>query len=202
MSAEALIILIRNPEPGKVKTRLARSLGDQKAYEIYLRLLAHTRRVALQVDCDRLLYYSSRIDHHDDWPENAFSKFLQKGQDIGERMLHALSQSLQAHSKAVLIGSDIATLHSGILREAFARLEDHAYVIGPAKDGGYYLIGMKKAEARVFSDIPWSTAAVFETTRKRLQELGASFYVLPEMADIDTAADWEKYKDFLQEPRS
>ncbi len=189
---EALIIFIKNPEAGKVKTRLAETVGEARALAIYRLLLAHTRRVALAVETERLLFYSCYIDRTDDWPEARFQKFLQEGADLGARMDGALTLALRDHRKAVLIGSDCAELTPAILREAFRRLDDHDLVIGPATDGGYYLIGLREPAPALFRHMTWSTSTVLAETLQRADGLGRSVYRLPELSDIDTVEDWKR----------
>jgi len=192
MKDRALIIFIKNPEPGKVKTRLARSVGDERALAIYRRLLAHTRRVALGVDAERLLYYSRFIDHKDDWAASEFQKHRQQGSDLGVRMEQALTTALLDHSKAVIIGSDCAELHPELIEEAFRRLDDHDLVVGPATDGGYYLLGLTAPAPSLFRQMTWSTAEVLAETLQRAARLNYTCFLLPELSDIDTEADWKR----------
>jgi len=189
----ALLIFIKNAEKGKVKTRLAKTVGDEKALEIYQALLAHTRQVALATPAHRLLFYSKYIVDNDDWPREAFQKYLQRGQNLGERMQNGFAQALEQHDKAVIIGSDCASLTAGIVEEAFAKLDEHPYVIGPAMDGGYYLLGMRTHTPELFQDIAWSTAEVASATLAKIEALGKSCYQLPTLSDIDHWEDWECY---------
>jgi len=190
----ALIIFIKNPQAGKVKTRLAASLGAEKALEIYLDLLQHTRRAALELTAKRYLFYSDFVDEKDEWQAADFFKKAQVGIDLGERMKNAFSEVLPGHEKAVIIGSDLPGMTGEILAEAFSKLDHADFVIGQAEDGGYYLLGMKEFQPAVFQEISWSTPLVFEQTIHHIQRLG-SFSLLPVLADIDTAADWERFKD-------
>lgn len=189
---QALIIFIKNPEHGKVKTRLARTLGDDRALEVYHTLLRNTRQVALAVDAARLLFYGQFIDETDDWPAAAFEKHRQSAGDLGERMHRAFVFALeeQGFDQAVLIGSDIAALTPEILAEAFRRLDDHAFVLGPARDGGYYLIGMKRPAPALFREMAWSTAGVCDETIRRMEALGQRPYLLPTLSDVDNEEDW------------
>ncbi len=199
---DALLIFIKNPERGKVKTRLAASLGDDRALAIYHLLLAHTRRVALEVPADRLLFYGQFIDEADDWPAAQFEKHLQHAGDLGLRMHQAFRYALdeRGYDRAVLVGSDIAELEPGILSLAFNRLTDHAFVLGPARDGGYYLIGMKKPQASLFKGMTWSTPTVCAETQERMRALGQTPYLLPELSDVDYPEDWERVKDRFGSP--
>ncbi|MBK8493048.1 MAG: TIGR04282 family arsenosugar biosynthesis glycosyltransferase [Saprospirales bacterium] len=189
----ALILFVKNPQLGKVKTRLAATMGEENALRIYEALLAHTREVALQVAVGRYLYYSEFIDKDDDWRMAYFQKRKQEGEDLGARMAHAFSEVLRDHERAILIGSDIPQISASILEEALEGLSTHDFVIGPALDGGYYLIGMHAYEPAVFEGIAWSTSSVFTQTIQLIRQLGKSFHTLPLLADVDVEKDWERY---------
>lgn len=189
----ALLIFIRNPELGKVKTRLAQELGDQEALRIYNTLLAHTRRIALTVEVRRYLFYSNFIDPADEWPSSQFDKQLQPQGDLGNRMLQAFELALRENEAAIIVGSDCPGLNTDILQTAFEQLRQHDFVIGPAQDGGYYLLGMRQVSPYLFLDMTWSTSHVFTDTIRRLGANGKSYYVLPTLSDIDYAEDWERY---------
>ncbi len=193
MTDNALLITIKNPEKGKVKTRLAATVGEERALEIYLALLAHTRDVAQQVSAGRYLFYSNFVDENDEWDRRFFTKKKQSSGDIGERMANCFAETLPKHAKAVLVGSDIPGLSREILELAFEKLQDHDFVIGPAEDGGYYLIGMKVFEPAVFQDIEWSTPAVFEKTIRKMEGLGKNWFQLPTLSDVDYEEDWEQH---------
>jgi hypothetical protein len=198
-SQRRLVIFIKNPVYGRVKTRLAADLGNEQALSIYRQLLTHTRTQALACAAERLLFYSDTIDELDEWPVAFFSKHLQHGSDLGARMAHALGQALAGAERAVLIGSDIPGLTAGILTQAFDLLDAHDFVLGPAADGGYYLIGMRQPAAAVFENITWSTPTVLQATLGRIQALGGSCGLLPTLSDIDTAADWQAWQAGINE---
>lgn len=190
---QALLIFIKNPEKGKVKTRLAATVGDERALKIYRALLKYTRNLALEVASERYLFYSRFIEENDEWSGRQFHKKLQEGKDLGERMYRAFEWTLERHGKAVIIGSDCATLTPAIVEEAFRRLDDHDCVIGPATDGGYYLLGLRETRPELFRDIPWSTDQVRSLTIERIEALGQTYFLLPELSDIDRAEDWDEY---------
>lgn len=198
-AADQLILFVKNPIAGRVKTRLAAELGEPRALAIYRRLLAHTRRLALQLDVHRLLYYSDFVDEQDDWPAGAFEKRRQEGTDLGQRMLHAFQAALKPGRRAVIIGSDCPGLRAAHLRTAFEQLHHHPFVIGPATDGGYYLLGMTRPEPALFEGIPWSTDQVAQHTLDRIRAFNQSCYLLPPLSDIDYAEDWEQHSHLLQE---
>lgn len=189
----ALIIFIRNPELGKVKTRLAKGVGQQRAFDIYKALLAHTRETALQTDSLRLLFYSQEVQNEDEWPNEAFTKLLQEGNDLGERMENAFKTALRLAAKAVIVGSDIAQIQPRILDNAFLALDEADYVLGPALDGGYYLLGMKQESPALFRGMEWSTPSVYEHTAKRIAAAGYTYALVDTLSDIDYAEDWQEY---------
>jgi hypothetical protein len=191
-NSDALIVFVKNPVAGKVKTRLAATLGSPQALEIYLKLLAKTRNTVASLACTRYVFYSDTVDEADEWTSPPFLKRLQQGPDLGIRMYAALREVLNHHPKAALIGSDIPELAGTQLQAAFLALDTHDYVLGPAKDGGYYLIGMKTPSAAVFEGITWSTSTVLQQTLQHIHNSGKTCYLLPELSDVDTAADWEK----------
>ncbi len=192
--SNALIIFIRNPELGKVKTRLARTLGNEEALRIYHLLLEKTRQAALGVQASRWLFYSDFVDEGDQWPKPDFIKTTQVSGDLGERMEAAFQWVLeQGATKALIIGSDCPDLNGRILQQAFDALEEHDFVIGPVPDGGYYLLGMKQMQADLFHNIAWSTETVRASTIKKIVEARRSYTLLPMLRDIDEASDWEAY---------
>lgn len=190
---KALIVFIKNIVPGKVKTRLAATLGNDKAVAIYRSLLERTRAAALDTAADRHVFYSTTINPSDGWSNDVFTKKTQRGAGIGERMSNAFLDVFPQYQSAVLIGGDIAHLTPDILNEAFEKLKDHDFVLGPAYDGGYYLIGMKTPAPTVFNDIAWSTATVAQQTLEKISQLKKSCYLLPTLSDIDYEEDWIKY---------
>ena len=189
-----LLLFIKNPELGKVKTRIAETAGAEHALQIYLELLRHTREIALPVDAQKLLFYSDFVNEADDWASDDFQKLLQQGADLGDRMQRAFNLAFSfSASKAVIIGSDCASLTSEIIETAFQKLEEYPFVLGPAMDGGYYLLGMNAYQPEVFNNIEWSTEAVLPATLERIQQLQKDYFLLPELPDIDYESDWEKY---------
>lgn len=189
-SNKALIIFIRNPEKGKVKTRLARTLGDESALAIYNALLRHTRDIALTLTIKRFLFYSHYINQDDSWKQEEFVKKLQQGEDLGARMANAFSMALQTFNKAVIIGSDCPELTSDIIQQAFVALDTHPYAIGPALDGGYYLLGMRTPSPWLFNNMEWSTGYVLENTIQRIEAQNSTYQLLPTLSDVDEAEDW------------
>ncbi len=189
MEPNHLIIFIKNPVLGKVKTRLANAIGPEKALEIYEHLLEHTRTVAAAANCVKHVFYSDKIDD-DAWDETVFQKHVQAGQDLGERMANAFEAVFNlGATKVIIIGSDCPGITAEIIDTAFNSLERKDAVVGPAKDGGYYLLGMKKNHAFLFMDKEWSTDTVLEDTVLDLFENRVSYEKCVELSDVDTIYD-------------
>ncbi|MBT4929947.1 MAG: glycosyltransferase [Flavobacteriales bacterium] len=187
---DSLIIFVRNLDKGKVKTRLAESVGDDQALIIYHKLLQYTRSVTKQLNCDKFVYYSDRIDHNDLWDNMKYEKHLQQGQSLGERMQSALADQFALGKQRVLIiGSDCIELETYMIKEAFAVLENNDVVIGPASDGGYYLLGMRKFLPTLFENKEWSGDNLLMDTLLDLKKMSAKYYLLKTLNDIDTVED-------------
>jgi rSAM/selenodomain-associated transferase 1 len=190
LSLSHLIILVKNPELGKVKTRLAKDVGDENALEIYLELIKHTESVTRPVLAQKKVYYSDFVSNEDVFDDGQYEKSIQKGEDLGERMYNAAKDSSgEWASKIIIIGSDCYDINSGIIEEAFKALDSHDFVLGPAEDGGYYLIGMTDLFSEIFINKIWSTENVLLDTLLDIQTLGKTHYLLPTLSDIDTVSD-------------
>lgn len=188
-----LLIFAKNPVPGKAKTRLSKDLGVEKAMEIYKGLLSYTSSIAQACNAEKELHYADFINEDDMWPNDQFTKLLQEGSDLGERMQNAFQQAFKKGFKRVLIiGTDCKDLTTDDLNLAFEKLENNDAVIGPANDGGYYLLGLSQMNQAVFQNKEWSTSSVFPNTIKTFQEEGFSFEVLEELVDVDHASDLEQ----------
>ncbi|NQV51946.1 MAG: glycosyltransferase [Flavobacteriales bacterium] len=197
---DRLIIFVKNLEKGRVKTRLAADLGDEQAMNIYHKLLVYTREITKQLNADKMVYYSDSIDNNDLWDNMLFGKRLQEGSDLGERMQNALAEAFAAgKQRVIIIGSDCLELETYMIKEAFAVLENNDVVLGPAKDGGYYLLGMKKFLPTLFEDKEWSTPDLLMDTILDLKKMNAKYYLLKTLNDIDTAADLEGLDKFPEQ---
>ena len=194
-----LIIFVKNPQLGKVKSRLAKSIGEGKALIVYKKLLRKTRELVVDLEVDKLICYSNRIEHQDLYDNRSFQKAKQVGDNLGDKMYNSIQQaSINLYKKICLIGSDNMELTDEIIRNAFEYLNDYDIVIGPAKDGGYYLIGMKTPKNEIFDLSNWGTSSVLEETLKIIQDLGLKYILLPVLNDIDVAEDIsESDRDFL-----
>lgn len=188
----ALIIFIRNPIRGTVKTRLAQTLGKDKAFDIYKELLEITRQQSIKVNAQCYLYYSDHIEL-DAWSETTFIKKVQSGIDLGARMANAFNEVLQTHSKAIIIGSDCPYITSQIIDHSFHLLSNNDVILGPAIDGGYYLLGMKSTSPSIFESMPWSESNLYEKTIEKLNQLNYTYTSLIKMEDIDTEEEWNRY---------
>lgn len=192
-----IIVFIKNPQLGKVKTRLAATLGAEKALDVYRKLLSVTHDTVTQVEAKYHLFYSDFIDREDDWDNNIFIKYEQQGEDLGARMSHAFQTVLSISeesglNKVAIIGSDCNELTPDILNMAFTLLKDVDVVVGPTYDGGYYLLGMNKFHSELFQNISWSTPSVYEETNDAARILNLIIADLPTLYDIDTEDDWLK----------
>lgn len=191
MKTNALIIFTRNPELGKVKTRLAKTIGDEKALKVYKDLLLHTMKVTQNLDCDKFVFYDKTIENNDLWTAALYKKRTQSGADLGSRMQDAIQTLFDlGYQNCIIIGSDLFDLQANHINEAFNKLESNHAVIGPAEDGGYYLLGLKKVIPSLFKNKNWGTATVLSDTLKDLENYKIEF--TETLNDIDTFEDLEK----------
>lgn len=202
-SQDLVILFTRYPRPGKCKTRLIPVLGDEGATRIHQQLVSH---ILKEVDeCIRrgntelCIYYDggSRLEM-EEWLDKNYSFMQQQGEDLGERMAQALISALNQEKNVILLGSDCPAVSASLLQEALDSLHHHDMVVGPAHDGGYYLIGLAGNVSRdscrsLFSRIPWSTPQVLSKTLKRAQEQNLHYHTLPILHDIDTAEDLKHF---------
>jgi rSAM/selenodomain-associated transferase 1 len=197
MNSKLVIIFVRNPELGKVKTRLAKTIGDASALVIYKLLLNHTETTVHNLNCDKAIYYSEEIKDKDIWDASIYQKHLQKGSDLGERMQNAFVQAFDNnYDKVVIVGSDLYDLRPSHIEKAFDRLDQNDAVIGPAEDGGYYLMGLKELNAPVFLNKSWGTSTVFEDTLGDLKY--KNVHLLEKLNDIDTFEDLQNNSQLKQ----
>ena len=184
---KGLIIFARKPVLGTVKTRLAKGIGEEKALQIYIKLLQHTRAVAKQVQCDCFIFLTEPTED-DFW--NGFFCEQQQGNTLGEKMQHAFEMLFKkGYNHCVIVGSDCPNLEKEIVENAFISLSENDVTIGPAGDGGYYLLGMKKLISPLFKNKDWSTENVFKQTIEDVTNLQLTFKVLPLLNDVDEKKD-------------
>jgi uncharacterized protein len=183
-----IIIFTRNPELGKVKTRLAKTIGEESALIIYKFLLNHTEKTIRNINCNKAVYYSVKVRDNDIWDASIYQKHQQKGDDLGIKMHHAFKDSFsKGYKKVVIVGSDLYDLKAENINKAFKHLDKNDIVIGPAKDGGYYLLGMKTLNSIIFQNKDWGTSTVLQNTINDLQN--ESVFLLEELNDIDVYDD-------------
>lgn len=189
----AVIIFAKAPVPGRVKTRLAADLGTERATDIYRELGYRTVEALAPGPWVTTVY----VDPPDAHSIDAVTAWLgadvryrgQTSGDLGERMRSAIDDELRCADAVCVVGTDIPGLDEATLRRAFGALDTHDVVIGPATDGGYYLIGMSRTRPELFEAIPWSTARVLERTLRRANAMGLSVAILDPRTDVDTVDD-------------
>lgn len=195
-SKNLLLIFTRNPEFGKVKTRLARDIGHQASLDIYKFLLAHTAKICTPLDTEKAVYYSEEIPNNDLWNATVFQKKKQIGEDLGERMQNAFAEGFNlGYSKIIIIGSDLYDIETKDLEQAFKVLNNHEIVIGPAEDGGYYLLGMKQLYPKLFKNKNWGTATVLQDTINELKK--SNYKLLEKRNDVDLYSDIKDHPAFI-----
>lgn len=197
---QALAIFCKTPERGFVKTRLAASLGDQKALEIYLDLLKITDQETKPFSSSRHLFLVSALEDSIEQMQSTLQQqdlfidpkinfAIQQGEDLGQRMFAAFKNLFKNHRSVVLIGCDLPDLTSALISKAFDALQSNDLVIGPSCDGGYYLIGLKKETPDLFKEISWSSEKVLKQTLERAKRLSLKVQLLEKLRDIDTLDD-------------
>ena len=204
---KVVLLFLKAPRPGLVKTRLAGSVGPHGAAELQrafaadlLEWLAALRGVERRIvfapadgreDCARLL------------PTGAGGRFRWEPQvpgDLGARLSAAFSSAFEGGAgRVIALGADAPLLGPGIVRRAFRTLARRDSVLGPARDGGYYLVGLRREEPRIFEGIPWSTPAVLEETLRRIEVARLSGELLPPMGDVDTGPDLDRLREEILE---
>jgi rSAM/selenodomain-associated transferase 1 len=190
-----VLVFVRGPVRGTVKTRLAASLGADAALRIYRRLAEHTLREAAALAGDGV---QVRVHHTPANAGDAVRAWLgadavylpQAEGDLGARMEDAFARAFAGGAeRVVIVGSDLPALSAGLLRRAFDLLDAHPAVLGPARDGGYYLLGLTHPVAGIFDGIAWSTADVLAATFARFRAAGIEPVLLETLADVDEAGD-------------
>ncbi|UJP63427.1 TIGR04282 family arsenosugar biosynthesis glycosyltransferase [Mongoliitalea daihaiensis] len=189
---QAVIVFQKALVLGEVKTRLAKSVGAEKALEIYQALITHTHQTIQTLGDTSIFIYQNKflLGTAVNAPSN-FQLKLQHGNDLGDKMKHAFEEVFNlGFEKVLIIGTDCLAIRKHHLKAAFDYLDTHTCVIGPAKDGGYYLLGLTQLTPQLFQNIAWSTSTVYEQTTTILEDLNRSFTCIETLSDIDTADDW------------
>ncbi len=195
---KAIIIFTKFPEYGKVKTRLAATIGNDKAIKFYKICAENLFDTAAELENSVrvFLFYNSKKNEQKirKWINRDFIYFPQTGNDLGEKMLNAFTKvSEEGYEKIVIVGTDIPDISAALLRNAFDELDTSDVVVGPSQDGGYYLLGMKDVYRRLFDKIEWSTSEVFDKTIKKIKKMNLKYSVLPVLQDIDTEMELLKW---------
>ena len=211
---QRLIVFTRFPEPGKTKTRLIPALGPEGAARLQRQMTEHILATAAKVSSragltTEVRYEGGNTGLMQEWLGSQFSYRPQGPGDLGRRMALAFEQAFRDSKKAaVIVGSDIPGISAGIIQQAFEGLQKKDLVLGPARDGGYYLIGMKNTipaatRARLFEGINWGTGDVLSQTSETARELGLRFILLESLVDVDCPVDldhWQKVKKAAANP--
>lgn len=189
MSNSLLMIFVKNLIPGMVKTRLAKDIGIDSALNVYQELVHHTHKITKKIQINKAVYYSEYVEIEDIWDNGDYKLTSQKGFTLGEKMSNAFDEAFDSHDKVVIIGSDCYDLSSKDIQTAFEMLEENDLVVGPAKDGGYYLLGMSEYFPQLFQDKEYSTDSVLKELLSEAEELELSVHQLTTLSDIDTLDD-------------
>ncbi len=202
----ALIVFLKFPEKGHVKTRLAKQLGETMTFELYKNFIKDIFATVTELDYDIFINYTfyESPDKQSFFWDKRFNYFTQQGENLGQKMFNALQHVfINGYNRAVLIGSDIPTLDAKILNQSFTKLLNNDLVLGPTPDGGYYLIGCSKSSLHkyFFKDVVWSTSTVLEKTLSNVTHLDRKAILLPSCNDIDDLADLKKYYDQNKESK-
>ncbi len=187
----AVIVFLKAPVAGKVKTRLAAKIGDDQALQVYKQLLRHTFHVLNHSEAEVFLFLTEKDEKGGlpfKMPKSQI--FYQTGEGLGMRMRNAFEKVFQlGFGPAIIIGTDNIEIRPEHLSQAFDVLQSHDTVIGPSNDGGYYLLGMNSFQAQLFQDISWSSSVVLEQSIEKIVNSGLSYRLLPELVDIDEYED-------------
>ena len=194
--AADVIVFVKAPRFGTVKTRLAHTLGDQAACGIYKALLASVFNTFSTFPNLQVRFSpDDALSEIAPWLRPGWAAHPQGPGDLGQRMLRAFAHSFGCGmSKVIIIGSDCPEITLRDIDQASEALSSHGLVLGPATDGGYWLIGLAKSEPALFEEITWSSRHVLAETLARAAALGMRVHLLRTLSDIDTAEDWERYQ--------
>jgi rSAM/selenodomain-associated transferase 1 len=198
---KALLIFIKNPAIGKVKTRLAKTIGPYNALKIYQFLLDHTMEITYNLDSvDKFLFYNEFKPTKDEWPPNMYTKDLQVGEGLGEKMKNAFKKIFdENYKKVVLMMPDCPKMSDNLIEKAFKNLDTSDFVIGPTNDGGYYLIGMKEYTPQLFENKEYSTDHVADDAIAEIEKMGKTVFKLHSLVDVDMEEDLGTLKKMIKE---
>lgn len=189
MNKTLVIVFVKNIKLGKVKTRLAKTIGNQAAFEVYSALVKITESATITMSSDKRIYFSESII---DSKWKGCQKAVQEGESLGDRMKNAFITGFKdGYDRIVLIGSDLPDINARHIENGLQALKQHDVVFGPAIDGGYYLVGLSKMHKAIFENKPWSQSNLLDTTLTELSNNNVSFSLLEALNDIDTFEDLE-----------
>ncbi|MEN8928404.1 MAG: TIGR04282 family arsenosugar biosynthesis glycosyltransferase [Flavobacteriales bacterium] len=198
MSKNLIIILTKNPELGKGKSRLAETIGKEKALIIFKELIKHTVSVTKNMEADKWVFYSDYLGDNEYFDDSIYTKHLQEGVGLGDRMRNAMVKATDAgYEKVMMIGSDCYQLTQQELEKGFNILESSDFVFGPANDGGYYLIGTRTTFTKVFDNKTWSTATVLYEAIRDVENADLSHGELSTLSDVDYEEDLGELRKFI-----
>ncbi len=187
---EALIVFVKNPEKGKVKTRLAADVGEEKALMVYYDLLEFSKSL-IYSGLNVYIFHSPVLLQEFFWG-GAENKLQAEG-DLGVKMSTAIQEVLNdGNDKVCVVGSDCFEITQQHIKEAFKALDKNDLVFGPAKDGGYYLVGMNKLQSAIFENMPWSQSGLMQATLEKVKNLNLNYELLEELSDVDYVTDLPK----------
>ena len=187
MNKELVIVFVKNIKLGKVKTRLAKTIGNQGAFEVYSELVKVTEKATKNLAADVRIYFSDAVIETK-WQDDY--KTVQEGHDLGSRMKNAFKKGFDdGYQRIVLIGSDLPDITEKHINKGLRELKETEVVFGPAEDGGYYLIGLSKSHLFIFDDKPWSQSNLLKETLSELESKNIKFATLVTLNDIDTFED-------------
>ena len=194
-SDEKLIVFVKAPRPAAVKTRLAESIGTEAACAAYRRLVETLLKQLRNLRAVELCFSpDDAAAEIRSWLEEDWNSSPQGGGDLGQRLQSAFERAFATGVKrVVIIGSDCPAVTAEDIYEAWRSLRTHDVVLGPATDGGYWLIGLGRSQPQLFHHIHWSTEGVLTETTKRIRQTGLSVQLLRELQDVDTQDDWRRF---------
>jgi len=190
-----LIVFLRAPRPGEVKTRLAATIGDEAACEAYRKLVEKLLENLASLNEVELCFAPDEAEAEiRPWLKTGWRLSPQGGGDLGARLHRAFESACHSGAKHVVaIGSDCPEVTPGDIESAWIALQSHDAVIGPANDGGYWLIGLNEPRWSLFEGVAWSTDHVLAQTIERCRTAGLRVRLLRELDDVDTEDDWRRY---------
>ena len=198
----AVLVFVKYHKPGRVKTRLKPELSDEECVTLYNAMVNDlVKNIRDQEDFDVIFFFTPTNSKRDfqNWLGEGLQLIPQAQGDLGHKMNEALRWALQNnYEKTVLIGADIPTIEQSLLSKAFSELDHSAIVLGPSDDGGYYLIGTKKPQPKIFDGVNWSTELVLSETLEKISQNNLTVSMLSERSDIDTYSDVTKLFQLLE----